>query len=46
MTMYLSDFLPLMLVVIYQHLVGLLFLYSVEVIKELEGFSATLFQGL
>lgn len=34
MTMYITDFPPLMLVVIYQNLISLLFLYSAEVIKD------------
>lgn len=46
MTMYITDFLPLTLVVIYQHLTSLLFLRGVEVIRELGGFSAALFLGL
>lgn len=46
MTMYITDFLPLTFVVIYQHLISLLILPSIEAIKEQGGFSPTLFLGL
>lgn len=45
MTMYITDFLPLMLVVIYQNLISLLFLYSTEVIKDNGGIFSCLISG-